>query len=94
MPGQAVPLTTVTRDALPRLPLSIAELNRVLGGGIVPGSCVLVGGEPGVGKSTLLLAMAADVARSTGNVLYVSAEESAHQIGRRAARLGIRICMT
>ncbi len=89
-PGQAVPLMTVTRDDLPRLPLSIGELNRVLGGGIVPGSCVLVGGEPGVGKSTLLLAMAADVARSTGSVLYVSAEESAHQIGRRAARLGIR----
>jgi DNA repair protein RadA/Sms len=88
-PGAAVPLITVTRDDLPRLPLNIGELNRVLGGGIVPGSCVLVGGEPGVGKSTLLLAMAADVARSAGNVLYVSAEESAHQIGRRAARLGI-----
>ena len=88
--GQAVPLLSVTRDDLPRLPLSIGELNRVLGGGIVPGSCVLVGGEPGVGKSTLLLAMAADVAKSTGSVLYVSAEESAHQIGRRAARMGIR----
>jgi DNA repair protein RadA/Sms len=89
-PGQPVPLTSVTRDDLPRLSLSIVELNRVLGGGIVPGSCVLVGGEPGVGKSTLLLAMAADVARTHGAVLYVSAEESAHQIGRRAARLGIR----
>jgi DNA repair protein RadA/Sms len=89
-PGQPVPLSAVARDDLPRLPLSIGELNRVLGGGIVPGSCVLVGGEPGVGKSTLLLAMAADVANSAGTVLYVSAEESAHQIGRRAARLGIR----
>lgn len=88
--AQPVPLLSVTRDDLPRLPLSIGELNRVLGGGIVPGSCVLVGGEPGVGKSTLLLAMAADIARTTGTVLYVSAEESAHQIGRRAARLGIR----
>jgi len=88
-PGQPVPLTAVTRDDLPRLSLSIVELNRVLGGGIVPGSCVLVGGEPGVGKSTLLLAMAADVARTNGAVLYVSAEESAHQIGRRAARMGI-----
>ncbi len=84
--SKPVPLSIVTRDDLPRLPLRIGELNRVLGGGIVPGSCVLVGGEPGVGKSTLLLAMAADVAESTGTVLYISAEESAHQIGRRAAR--------
>ena len=61
----------------------------MLGGGIVPGSAVLVGGDPGIGKSTLLLQMAAEVAQTGGNVLYVSAEESVHQIGRRAARLGI-----
>jgi DNA repair protein RadA/Sms len=76
-------------DDMPRLPLRIAELNRVLGGGIVPGSCVLVGGDPGIGKSTLLLADGGGCGAGTGTVLYVSAEESAHQIGRRAARLGI-----
>ncbi len=74
----------------PRRTLSIAELNRVLGGGIVPGSCVLVGGDPGIGKSTLLLQMAAEIADNHGPVLYVSAEESAHQIGRRAGRLGVK----
>jgi DNA repair protein RadA/Sms len=73
----------------PRLILPNVELNRVLGGGIVPGAGVLVGGDPGIGKSTLLLQMAADVAQQDGKVLYVSAEESAHQIGGRAARLGI-----
>lgn len=76
---------------VPRLLLGNAELNRVLGGGIVPGAGILVGGDPGIGKSTLLLQMAADVAASDleGPVLYVSAEESAHQIGSRAQRLGI-----
>jgi DNA repair protein RadA/Sms len=88
--GKPVPLSALAADDMPRLPLRIAELNRVLGGGIVPGSCVLVGGDPGIGKSTLLLQMAADIAQSTGPVLYVSAEESAHQIGRRATRLGIQ----
>jgi DNA repair protein RadA/Sms len=88
--GKPVPLNQLAVDDMPRLPLGIAELNRVLGGGIVPGSCVLVGGDPGIGKSTLLLQMAADIAQSTGPVLYVSAEESAHQIGRRATRLGIQ----
>ncbi len=88
--GRPVTLGELAKDDMPRLPLAIAELSRVLGGGIVPGSCVLVGGDPGIGKSTLLLQMAADVAQSTGTVLYVSAEESAHQIARRASRLGIQ----
>lgn len=88
--SRPVALPDVARNDQPRLPLQMVELSRVLGGGIVPGSCVLVGGDPGIGKSTLLLQMAADVAQRTGTVLYVSAEESAHQIGRRAARLGIR----
>ncbi len=88
--SRPVALPGVAGDDQPRLPLQMVELSRVLGGGIVPGSCVLVGGDPGIGKSTLLLQMAADVARHVGTVLYVSAEESAHQIGRRAARLGIR----
>lgn len=89
--GTATPvsLAAIVHDDHPRLALHIAELNRVLGGGIVPGACVLVGGDPGIGKSTLLLSMAADVAQHAGPVLYVSAEESAHQIARRAARLGI-----
>lgn len=80
----------ITLDNLDRLTLKIAELNRVLGGGIVPGSCVLVGGDPGIGKSTLLLQMASEVAQTAGPVLYVSAEESAHQIKRRADRLSIK----
>lgn len=88
--SKPVALPSVAQDDQPRLMLHMLELSRVLGGGIVPGSCVLVGGDPGIGKSTLLLQMAADVAQSAGVVLYVSAEESAHQIGRRAARLGIR----
>ena len=64
------------------------EVDRVLGGGLVPGSVVLVGGEPGVGKSTLLLQVAAALA-GDGRVLYVTAEESVNQIGERAARLGL-----
>ncbi|HXF64295.1 MAG TPA: DNA repair protein RadA [Caldilineaceae bacterium] len=87
---QPVSLAKMPADGAPRLVLSNGELNRVLGGGIVPGSGVLVGGDPGIGKSTLLLQMAAEVAGKVGKVLYVSAEESDHQIGRRAQRLGIR----
>ncbi len=91
-PGTAQPvaLPNIPRESMARLPLQMAELNRVLGGGIVPGGCVLVVGDPGIGKSTLLLQMAADIAINAGKVLYVSAEESAHQIGRRAERLGIK----
>ena len=89
-PVRPVALPDIPKESMQRLTLSIDELNRVLGGGIVPGGCVLVGGEPGIGKSTILLQMAADVARNIGPVLYVSAEESAHQVGRRAARLGIK----
>lgn len=85
-----IPLTEVPIDGAPRLPLKMGELNRVLGGGIVPGSGVLVGGDPGIGKSTLLLQMAAEVSDMFGPVLYVSAEESAHQIRQRAERLKIR----
>ena len=89
-PVRPVALPDIPKESMQRLTLSVEELNRVLGGGIVPGGCVLVGGEPGIGKSTILLQMAADVARNIGPVLYVSAEESAHQVGRRAARLGIK----
>src|SRR5512136_3370106 len=62
--------------AAPRLPSGIDEFDRVLGGGIVPGSLVLLGGEPGIGKSTLLLQAAARFARTVGPVLYSSGEES------------------
>ncbi|NJN81661.1 MAG: DNA repair protein RadA [Caldilineaceae bacterium] len=84
-----VALSEISVDGAPRLPLKMAELNRVLGGGVTPGAGVLLGGDPGIGKSTLLLQMAAEVAQKYGKVLYVSAEESAQQIGRRARRLGI-----
>jgi DNA repair protein RadA/Sms len=77
-----------TSDA-PRLSSGIAEFDRVLGGGIVPGALVLLGGEPGIGKSTLLLQVAAHVARSAGPVLYSSGEESEHQIKLRGERLAV-----
>ena len=73
----------------PRLSTGIDEFDRVLGGGIVPGSLVLLGGEPGIGKSTLLLQAAAHFARRVGPVLYASGEESEHQIKGRGDRLGI-----
>lgn len=72
-----------------RYPVYAEELSRVLGGGLVPGSVVLIGGEPGTGKSTLLGQVAANFAREVGPALYVSAEESAQQIKLRAERLGL-----
>src|SRR4051812_42241966 len=72
-----------------RLPTGIGEFDRVLGGGVVPGSLVLLGGEPGIGKSTLLLQAAANMARTIGPVLYSSGEESEHQIKSRGERLNV-----
>jgi DNA repair protein RadA/Sms len=72
-----------------RMGTGISEFDRVLGGGVVPGSLVLLGGEPGIGKSTLLLQAAANVATRVGPVLYCSGEESEHQIKLRGERLGI-----
>ena len=72
-----------------RLSTGIDEFDRVLGGGFVPGSLVLLGGEPGIGKSTLLLQAAAHFAREAGPVLYASGEESEHQIKSRGDRLGV-----
>ena len=72
-----------------RLTTGIGEFDRVLGGGVVPGSLVLIGGEPGIGKSTLLLQAAAHFAQTYGPVLYCSGEESEHQIKSRGERLGI-----
>src|SRR5687768_9247119 len=72
-----------------RITSGIGEFDRVLGGGIVPGSLVLLGGEPGIGKSTLLLQAAANFAHAHGTVLYASGEESEHQIKSRGDRLGV-----
>src|SRR5215831_15459707 len=87
-PARPVPITDVAVDGAPRLVLAWEELNRVLGGGVVPGSLVLLGGEPGVGKSTLLMHLAAQAAADR-RVLYASGEESAQQIGMRSRRLGV-----
>lgn len=82
-------LHEIRGDELERVPLPMAEFSRVLGGGIVPGSLVLIGGDPGVGKSTLLMQVADQAARLVGDVLYVSGEESLSQIALRARRLGL-----
>src|SRR3989442_361837 len=87
--AQAMPLAQVRFTQANRLRLAMRELNQVLGGGIVPGSLVLVGGDPGIGKSTLLLQLASEVAGIYGPVLYVSGEESVQQLKLRAQRLGI-----
>ncbi len=73
----------------PRIPTTIAEFDRVLGGGLVPASVVLVGGDPGIGKSTLLLQASAALGRAGQSVVYISGEESIDQIRMRAARLGL-----
>ncbi len=86
---EAVPVSRLHEDPVERLETGIGELDRVLGGGIVPGSVVLVGGEPGVGKSTLLLQLSGAMAAAGRRVLVVTAEESAAQVGMRAARLGV-----
>ncbi len=83
-----VRLGDITTDDQRRIPVSIDEFNRVLGGGLVPGSLVLIGGDPGIGKSTLLLQVSSLHSAQQGRVLYVSAEESPHQIKLRADRLG------
>jgi len=72
-----------------RLPSNIAELDRVLGGGIVPGEAVLVGGDPGIGKSTLLMQLTGSLALQGSSVLYISGEESLQQTKMRADRLGV-----
>ena len=84
----ARPMTEVDVSAARAVATGVAELDRVLGGGLVPGAVVLVAGEPGVGKSTLLLEAAAAVARSGGRALYVTGEESAAQVRLRAERTG------
>jgi len=82
-------LSRVVIEAADRFPLPLAEFNRVLGGGLVSGSLVLIGGDPGIGKSTLLLQVSALVAQTKGTVVYVSGEETQHQIKLRSERLGV-----
>ncbi len=84
----ARPITQITTTDAPRRSSGVGELDRVLGGGIVPGAAILLSGEPGVGKSTLLLEVAASTARSGRRVLYASAEESPAQVRLRAERTG------
>ncbi len=86
-PREVVALADVSADEAERIPTGIGELDRVLGGGIVPGSLVLVGGEPGVGKSTLVTMALASIAQRT-SALLVTGEESAAQVRLRAERIG------
>src|SRR6516164_7972993 len=86
-PSPALPITEVDARAASARPTGLDELDRVLGGGLVPGAVILLAGEPGVGKSTLLLEAGALVSES-GPVLYVTGEESAAQVRLRADRIG------
>lgn len=89
--GKAVKLQSLSggADEAPRFSTGMAELDRVTGGGIVPGSALLIGGEPGIGKSTLLLQLAASIARAGRRAVYFSGEEAAAQVRLRAERLGL-----
>ncbi|MDH2325488.1 DNA repair protein RadA [Cereibacter sp. SYSU M97828] len=90
--GKGIVLTDLAtqEDPPPRAPSGMDELDRVLGGGLVPASAILVGGDPGIGKSTLLLQAAASFARTGLKCLYISGEEAAAQVRMRAQRLGLR----
>lgn len=87
-PAKPQLITSVTVEPEPRMKIGMGEVDRVLGGGIVPGSLLLLGGDPGIGKSTLALQIAMNIAHQKEDVLYVSGEESAAQIRMRADRLG------
>lgn len=86
--AKPVALTEAAESKAQRFSLDIEELNRVLGGGIVPGGSLLLGGEPGIGKSTILLQMAQGMAERYGSVFYITGEESASQVRMRAQRIG------
>ena len=89
--GTLVPiaLPQIKPLAQPRVSVGYVEMDRVLGGGLVAGSLTLIGGEPGIGKSTLLLQVSGSIAQNVGSVLYVSGEESIEQVKMRAERLEI-----
>lgn len=93
-PRMSVLFSEITTQAQERFVSGYAELDRVLGGGVVPGSLVLIGGDPGIGKSTLLLQTANQLALRLPRILYVSAEESGQQIKLRASRLGVGVVET
>ena len=86
--AKVVTLSSITTDDDERMQTGILELDRVLGGGIVPGSLVLVGGDPGIGKSTLLLQVCQKLSGQNRKILYISGEESLKQIKLRANRMG------
>jgi DNA repair protein RadA/Sms len=86
---ELVPLTSISSHDISRFSSGIGELDRVLGGGIVPGSIILLGGDPGIGKSTLLLQVADHIGTRGGKVIYLSGEESLKQIRLRSLRLDI-----
>ena len=88
-PSEAQELSSVSTSPVPRIATPFQEMDRVLGGGIVPGALVLMAGDPGIGKSTLLLQVAGSLAAQDHKLLYVSGEESAQQVHLRAQRLGI-----
>ncbi|HRY34734.1 MAG TPA: DNA repair protein RadA [Smithellaceae bacterium] len=85
--GKPLPIEEISADEGERMLTGIAEIDRVLGGGIVSGSAILIGGEPGIGKSTLMLQVMKNIASGGSKVLYVSGEESAHQIKLRSNRI-------
>ena len=88
-PGSTpIPIASVPMEAWKRVPSGIGEFDRVLGGGIVPGSLVLIGGDPGIGKSTILMQACGRLALGAGKTLYVTGEESTQQVKLRAERLG------
>jgi len=87
--SKAEKITEIESEKEPRITINMKEFNRVLGGGIVPGSLVLIGGDPGIGKSTLLLQVSAQLAEKQLPVLYISGEESTRQTKLRADRLGV-----
>ncbi|MFT5133047.1 MAG: DNA repair protein RadA/Sms [Gammaproteobacteria bacterium] len=91
-PAKVIRLDNIDVNEQPRQSTGIAELDRVIGGGLVPGSVVLIGGDPGIGKSTVLIQALSSIAESSGiDTLYVSGEESVEQIGLRARRLGLAL---
>lgn len=85
---EPLPLSEITYDDTVRIDTGIGELNRVLGGGVVPGALMLLAGDPGIGKSTLTMQMTQSI-HTDGNILYVSGEESGHQLKMRAERMGV-----
>lgn len=87
--SKPAPITTIETVNEPRIQTDLKELNRVLGGGVVKGSLVLIGGDPGIGKSTLLLQVSSQLANKGHQVLYISGEESLRQTKLRAERLSI-----